>query len=156
MFWSSKYPDDTWTHLCGNGNLYVPSVSYVLLCTFVPIVWMFILLYHSSERSSMKIIIDFLQVSACICGIKDSSKDYLVSYLSLLSPSVTFPVCFGMHRCVPATAMNCPANSNGDAVDAGCECNAGFSGSVTAVTASPFYASTCAGRFLLRCTYFLG
>lgn len=41
-------------------------------------------------------------------------------------------------------AVNCPANTNGPAVSVGCECNAGYSGSVSTSTLSPFYESTCA------------
>ena len=46
-------------------------------------------------------------------------------------------------------AVACPANSDGDDVPAGCGCNAGYSGSVTASTDAPFYESSCAGTVCL-------
>jgi len=39
--------------------------------------------------------------------------------------------------------VSCPANSNGISVTAGCSCNAGYSGIVSATTTAPFYTSTC-------------
>ena len=39
-------------------------------------------------------------------------------------------------------AVNCPANSSGDAV-LGCTCNPGFSGSVGRLVGAPYYTSSC-------------
>ena len=40
-------------------------------------------------------------------------------------------------------AASCPANSHGTNVASGCTCNAGYSGSITATTSSPYYSGTC-------------
>jgi hypothetical protein len=40
-------------------------------------------------------------------------------------------------------AVACPANSAGINVAAGCTCNAGYSGNITASTTSPFYTGSC-------------
>jgi len=39
----------------------------------------------------------------------------------------------------------CPANSTGANVAAGCTCNAGFTGTITATTTAPYYSGGCAG-----------
>ena len=76
----------------------------------------------------------------------------LVGAFARIYVSLHLDLCFSLspshcaHGFVYLLAVDCPANSNGIAVDTGCDCNAGFSGSVSATTASPFYVSTCAGR----------
>ena len=47
---------------------------------------------------------------------------------------------------VCVVAVSCPDNSDGDSVVAGCMCNAGYSGSVTVSTVSPFFSSSCTGK----------
>merc|ERR1719223_1120620 len=41
------------------------------------------------------------------------------------------------------TAEACPAHSLGDDVPAGCTCNAGYNGTITASTTSPYYSGDC-------------
>jgi hypothetical protein len=43
------------------------------------------------------------------------------------------------------SAVPCPGSSSGNSVPAGCACNAGYSGSVSAAASSPYYTSSCAG-----------
>ena len=45
-------------------------------------------------------------------------------------------------------AVLCPEFSSGTDVSSGCSCNAGYSGSVTPTTVSPFYESTCTGLLM--------
>ena len=49
----------------------------------------------------------------------------------------------GAYAVSGCTAVACPENSEGDSVPLGCDCKAGFSGSVSATTKAPFYDSTC-------------
>ena len=56
-----------------------------------------------------------------------------------------------IRSCGDVADVACPDNSSGASVVTGCTCDAGFSGSVTATTASPFFSSTCTGRIYVWC-----
>jgi hypothetical protein len=45
-----------------------------------------------------------------------------------------------------SAAVPCPALSSGASVPAGCTCNAGMSGTISANSSAPFFASTCQGK----------
>ena len=73
---------------------------------------------------------------------------YIYIYIYIYRISLLFiALCFHV-GCV-CIAVTCPANSDGDDVPAGCMCNAGYSGSVTASTDAPFYEGSCAGTVCL-------
>ena len=52
-----------------------------------------------------------------------------------------------------AVAVSCPDNSDGVSVAAGCTCDDGYSGSVSASTVSPFFTSTCIGTHVRYSIY---
>jgi hypothetical protein len=64
-----------------------------------------------------------------------------------------FLFCFVFSNLLPSeilwahlfAAVSCPASSNGANVSSGCTCNAGFWGTITATTTSPFFTNTCTG-----------
>ena len=55
-------------------------------------------------------------------------------------------VCFPLVS-LQLVAVSCPANSSGLTVLTGCACNAGFNGTVVAISSAPYYTSTCQGIY---------
>ena len=54
-------------------------------------------------------------------------------------------------RILTTVDVSCPANSTGSNILTGCVCNAGYNGTITGTTSSPFFSGSCRGKYAFYC-----